>query len=161
MTSIRALLETHTPIPAIISTEHEGYVLVENPDFRELLQLAGEMFPLSSRISAVNDTHTEVETKYFLRIMEDAHNAVHPSPPEHTHTENYHDEPDVKGTDTYADEVVSRDERRDYELGQNRAAAMHYAVQIVLADIQAAHGLDVAPRDLVDLAEKINGFLKG
>ena len=161
MTSIRALLETHTPIPASLSTEHEGYVLVENPDFRELIELAGGWAPLSSKVHAVTDTHTEVETKYFLSIVEEAHNAVHPGPPELTPTENYQDEPDVKDTNTYADEAVSRDERRDYELGQNRAAAMHYAVQIVLADIQAAHGLDVAPRDLVELAGKINGFLKG
>ena len=161
MTSIRALLETHTPIPAVLSTEHEGYVLVENPDFRELLQLAGEWAPLSTKVSAVNGTHTEVETKYFLSIVEAAHHAVHPVPTEPIPTENYQDEPDVKDTNTFADEAVSRDERRDYELSQLRSAAMHYAVQIVLADIQAAHGLDVAPRDLVELAEKINGFLKG
>ena len=30
MTSIRALLETHTPIPAILSSKNEGYVFVEN-----------------------------------------------------------------------------------------------------------------------------------
>ena len=161
MTSIRALLETHTPIPAILSSKNEGYVSVENEDFQELLALVGEMFPLSSKVIYVNDTHTEVETKYFLSVVEEAHNAVHPGPPELTPTENYQDEPDVKDMDTYADEVVSRADRRDYELSQLRSAAMHYAVQIVLADIQAAHGLDVAPRDLVELAKKINGFLKG
>ena len=161
MTSIRALLETHTPIPAILSTEHEGYVFVENEDFQEIIELAGIRALLSSKISAVNDTHTEVETKYFLSIVEAAHHAVHPVPTEPIPTENYQDEPDVKDVNTYADEVVSRDERRDYDLSQLRSAAMHYAVQIVLADIQAAHGLDVAPRDLVELAEKINGFLRG
>ena len=160
MTSIRALLETHTPIPAILSTEHEGYVFVENPDFRELLELAGGWAPLSSKVSAINDTHTEVETKYFLRIVEEAHNAVHPGPPELTSTENYQDEPDVKDVNTYADEVVSRDERRDYDLSQLRSAAMHYAVQIVLAKINAAHGLDSPNEDdVISLASKIFGFL--
>lgn len=161
MTSIRALLETHTPIPAVLSTEHEGYVLVENEDFREIIELAGKWTLLSSKVHAVTDTHTEVETKYFLSIVEAAHHAVHPVPTEPIPTENYQDEPDVKDTNTFADEAVSRDERRDYDLSQLRSAAMHYAVQIVLADIQAAHGLDVAPRDLVELAEKINGFLRG
>jgi hypothetical protein len=162
MTSIRALLETHTPIPAVLSTEHEGYVLVENPDFREIIELAGVRALPSSKVHAVTDTHTEVETKYFLSIVKEAHNAVHPGPSELTPTENYQDEPDVKDTNTFADEAVSRDERRDSELSQLRGAAMHYAVQIVIADIQAAHGLDVDPRDdLVELAEKINGFLKG
>ena len=161
MTSIRALLETHTPIPAIISTEHEGYVLVENPDFREIIELAGIRALISSKVHAVTDTHTEVETEYFLSIVEAAHHAVHPVPTEPIPTENYQDEPDVKDTNTFADEAVSRADRRDYDLSQLRSAAMHYAVQIVLADIQAAHGLDVAPRDLVELAEKINGFLKG
>jgi len=161
MTSIRALLETHTPIPAILSSKNEGYVFVENEDFREIIELAGKRALLSSKVHAVTDTHTEVETKYFLSIVEAAHHAVHPVPTEPIPTENYQDEPDVKDTDTYADEVVSRDERRDYELSQLRGAAMHYAVQIVLADIQAAHGLDVAPRDLVELAGKINGFLRG
>ena len=72
MTSIRALLETHTPIPAIISTEPEGYVLVENPDFRELIELAGGWAPLSPKVRAVTDTHIEVETKDSPRIAENA-----------------------------------------------------------------------------------------
>lgn len=161
MTSIRALLETHTQIPAILS-EDGTTVSVETEDFTELCYLAGMGEEINaSDLLEKNGLLVDISKKIFVELIERAHDAVHPGPPELTLTENYHDEPDVKGTDTYADEVVSREDRRVYELGQNRAAAMHYAVQIVLADIQASHGLDVAPRDLVELAEKINGFLKG
>ena len=161
MTSIRTQIEMHAPIIAILS-EDGTTVSVETEDFTELCYLAGMGEEINaSALLEKNGLLVDISKKIFVELIERAHDAVHPVPTEPIPTENYQDEPDVKDTNTFADEAVSRDERRDYELSQLRSAAMHYAVQIVLGDIQAAHGLDVAPRDLVELAEKINGFLRG
>lgn len=155
MTSIRAQLETHVPILAR-RTSQPGVVAVEHADIAELTDITLTKLDVLQQ----NATHVFVSAAQFQELVQNAHDIIHS---EERGAERLFDA--VFGTDEgdgsedrrEADETegISDDE------GENRRnISMHYAVAIVTTEINAAHGLEGSRTDIVELARKIDTFLK-
>lgn len=161
MTSIRTQIEMHAPIIAILS-EDGTTVSVETEDFTELCYLAGMGEEINaSALLEKNGLLVDISKKIFVELIERAHDALHGGG-----RESYAGE--VSFEQTVADVSSGYDDPRDTGVGEDedlsnlRSAAVHYAVQVVLSQVSAAHGLDSPSSDnVIDLAEKIFNFLKG
>lgn len=142
MTSIRALLDSHTPLVASKS-KTPGLVLVERADLEELQALARADV---SAVYSTTDTHYEIAAEAFQALVKAAHDRLHGI---------LDDEDDEKGSP----EV--QPEEDDEQL---RNLSMHYAAQVLVARIHAANGLEAVSFEdhhIVSQAKAILDFLKG
>lgn len=162
MTSIRAQLDSHTPILAARS-DNEGFVLVEHADFRELAEIAEEPEGSVVRVRSTTATHVEVAASYFDQLVNRAHAKLHG---DGLLNALFGDPENLFPSAVYGGEKPETEdqqpEQQTIEDANYRSTAMHYAVQLVDTQIQSAHGLDTpAPASVVDVAAAILGFLKG
>ena len=158
MTSIRTILSNHSPI--IARESRPGYALIEQNDLSELHLIAGRHidFSLAGRTSEGLPL-VEVRQEDLKKLAQDAHDQLHAPSEEAKRLLDAITDHDI-------DQFVnsSEDEDGDEEDGveeQLRNIAMHYATQVTVASIQAAHGLDGASFSVVKEAEGILKFLKG
>jgi hypothetical protein len=135
MTSIRTQIEAHSRIVAQ-QTPDGKHAIISIEDLAELVGLAHQAIHPES----LPGTFSEDSKRGAERLMA----AIWGEGPEEPETE---DQPESK-------------KELDQQEGQFRNLAMHYAVQVVTAKIQAAHGLDSEYPDVVGHAESILAFLK-
>ena len=163
MTSIRTLIEAHSPIVAA-QTSRPGIVGVEHADYAELLAIVGEPLEIYSQSNA----HYFVNQNDFDEYVRKAHAKVHSEIQGAQKLRDLMNElPPVEAFDQIfgkdEDEKVEKVEKveRDEDGEQRRNVSIHYATQIIIAQTQASHGLEATPDDVVTLAGRISDFIKG